>query len=101
MYDPEVDPVTVQAPAMSVRATFAVTLLSLAFPVAAQDARVSGTGGDGSTCSANYATSAAPDADPVRTGKRPDSEKPAIPRGADADAARPPRWHSFLPGMFR
>ncbi|WP_132985667.1 hypothetical protein [Luteimonas terricola] len=86
---------------MSVRATFAVTLLFLALPAAAQDARLSGTDGDGSACSADYATSAAPDADPVRGGKRPESDKPAIPRGAGADAARPPRWHSFLPGMFR
>lgn len=101
MYDPKVDPVTVQAPVMSVRATFAVTLLSLALPVAAQDARLSGTGGDGSACSANYTAGEAPDPDPVRAGKRPESEKPAIPRGADADVARPPRWHSFLPGMFR
>jgi len=86
---------------MSVRATFAVTLLSLALPVAAQDARLSGTGGDGSGCSADYGSSATPDANQVRAGKRPEADKPSISRGADADAARPPRWHSFLPGMFR
>jgi len=103
MYDPEADPVTVQASAMSVRATFALTLLSLALPAMAHEAGAAGTGGDGSTCSSDYAASAAPDPDPVRSSKRPDADKPAIPRGAgtDANPARQPRWHSFLPGMFR
>ena len=103
MYDPGVDPVTEQAFVMSVRAFLVLTLLSLALPAAAREARMAGPGGDGSACSTDYAASAGPDVDPVRAARRPESEKPAIPRGtgADADASRPPRWHSFLPGMFR
>ena len=88
---------------MSVRATLAATLLSLALPAVAHDAGGAGAGGDGSTCSSDYATSAAPDPDPARSGKRTDADRPAIPRGAGSDASptRQPRWHSFLPGMFR
>ena len=103
MYDPGVDPVTEQAPVMSFRILAALTLLSLALPVEAREVRMAGPGGDGSACSTDYATSAGPDVDPVRAARRPESEKPAIPRGtgSDADASRPARWHSFLPGMFR
>lgn len=103
MYDPEVDPVTEQASAMSVRALLVLTLLSLALPSEAREARMAGPGGDGSACSTDYAASTGPDLDPVRAARRPESEKPAIPRGtgSDADASRPARWHSFLPGMFR
>lgn len=102
MYDPEADPVTEQAPVMSFRALPVLILLSLALPVEAREARMAGPGGDGSGCSTDYASPGL-DADPVRAAKRPESEKPAIPRGtgSDADASRPPRWHSFLPGMFR
>lgn len=102
MYDPEVDPVTEQASVMSLRALPVLILLSLALPAEAREARMAGPGGDGAGCSSDYA-SPGPDVDPVRAAKRPESEKPAIPRGtgSDADASRPPRWHSFLPGMFR
>lgn len=92
---------------MSLRILAVLTLLSLALPAEAREARMAGPGGDGSACSTDYAASTAPDVDPVRAARRPESEKPAIPRGtgtgtgSDADASRPPRWHSFLPGMFR
>lgn len=103
MYDQGVDPVTVQATAMSVRATLAATLLSFALPAFAHDAGSPGVGGDGSSCTSDYAISASPDPDPVRSGKRTDADRPAIPRGAASDPSpvRQPRWHSFLPGMFR
>jgi hypothetical protein len=94
-------PVTEQAPAMSVRAILAISLLSLTFQAGAREARMAGAGGDGSGCSADYPASGAPDVDPARASRRPEAEKPVTPRGADPDAARPPRWHSFLPGMFR
>ena len=100
MYDRELDPVTEQAPAMSVRALPVALLLCLALPAEARDARMAGEGA-GTACTADYATSSTPDADPVRSGRRPAADKPATSRGADADASRPPRWHSFLPGMFR
>ena len=100
MYDPWVDPVTEQAPAMSVRATLPVILLLLASPVAAHEARMAAGDGDGTSCSADYPANAAAEADPARA-KRTESEKPSIPRGAESGASRPPRGHSFLPGMFR
>jgi len=82
---------------MSVRATSAVMLFwLLALPAAANESRAPVEAGDGTTCSAD----ASQEADPARA-KRTDADKPAIPRGARSDASRPPRWHSFLPGMFR
>ncbi|WP_133000412.1 hypothetical protein [Luteimonas arsenica] len=89
---------------MSVRALPIALLLCLALPAEARDARMASAGGDGSSCTADYPAGAAPDVDPARAARRQDSEKPAIPRGTtgtDVDATRPPRWHSFLPGMFR
>jgi len=86
---------------MSVRALLATTLLVLALPAEAREARLAGPGGDGAGCSTDYAHSAASDVDPARVAKPASSEKPAIPRGAEVDASRPPRWHSFLTGMFR
>ena len=85
---------------MSVRATLAALLLSLALPAVAHEA---GASDDGLSCTSDYAASAAPDPDPARSSKRADADKPAIPRGTggDANTARQPRWHSFLPGMFR
>lgn len=85
---------------MSVRALIAMLLLSLAMSAEAREARLAGPGGDGADCSADYASGSAPDVDPVRAARRPEAEKPVSPRG-DADASRGPRWHSFLPGMFR
>ncbi|WP_449284017.1 hypothetical protein [Luteimonas yanweni] len=86
---------------MSVRAITAMILLSLACQAEAREVRMAGAGGDGSGCSADYPASGTPDVDPARATRRPEAEKPVTPRGADPDAARPPRWHSFLPGMFR
>jgi hypothetical protein len=101
MYDQGVDPVTVQAHAMFVRALFAMTLLSLAVSAEAREARMAGPGGDGSNCAPDYAIGAEPDVDPVRTTRRIEPDKPVSPRGGDSEVSRPPRWHSFLPGMFR
>ncbi|MCR6663333.1 MAG: hypothetical protein NVV60_09345 [Luteimonas sp.] len=37
-----------------------------------------------------------------RTGQPASKARPAARRAAETEsAARPPRWHSFLPGMFR
>ena len=38
----------------------------------------------------------------VMQGATPGKGKPVLQRaGSDAPLVRPPRWHSFLPGMFR
>jgi len=101
MYDPEVDPVTEQAPAMSVRALIAMLLLSLALSAEAREARLAGPGGDGADCSTDDPAGSTADIDPARAARRVDGEQPVMPRGADSEGPRGPRWHSFLPGMFR
>ncbi len=86
---------------MSVRALPVALLMCLAFAAEAREVRMAGAGGDGGGCSADYPSGATAEADPARPARRPDSDKAPMSRGSDPDAARPPRWHSFLPGMFR
>ena len=86
---------------MSVRILPVAFMLCLALPAEARDARMAAPGADGTACTTDYAGSAAPEVDPARPARRPESEKPTMSRGSDAEASRPPRWHSFLPGMFR
>lgn len=48
------------------------------------------------------ATAAAAAGKPAQAGTVGTDKSPIRRVGADADnASRPPRWHSFLPGMFR
>lgn len=91
---------------------FAATgLLALSTVAAAREVRLQGPNGDGGTCpEAAAAAAAAAGAD---TGSTPPARRPAgthagkakatpMVRGnGDAEAAARPRWHSFLPGMFR
>ncbi len=69
-----------------------------------------GPNGDGGgECSAPESTApatarAATDPKATKPAKRAPATriKPIVPvRGGDDDAAHAPRWHSFLPGMFR
>lgn len=82
-------------------------LLLASLPVAARDVKMSGANGDGGTCP-DQLTASIDEAAVARATRRatgtilPRAEKPAASRGADSETAvRPPRWHSFLPGMFR
>lgn len=73
--------------------------------VARQPALMDANGGGASTCP--LTADAEPDAEPVRPDKRaaapaPTRSTPSRRGGSESEAAtRPPRWHSFLPGMIR
>lgn len=79
----------------------------------AREVRLSGAGGDsGGTCpdltaavaEANARTPRArPQAQSTAPVRAKPAAKPASARGSDDDDGRiqAPRWHSFLPGMFR
>src|SRR5690606_26319036 len=65
--------------------------------VARQPALMDANGGGASTCP--LTADAEPDAEPVRPDKRAAASRRG---GSESEAAtRPPRWHSFLPGMIR
>ncbi|CAN5590113.1 hypothetical protein BH23PSE2_BH23PSE2_10600 [soil metagenome] len=90
---------------MSIRLATCLLLFCACLPAAAREVRLSGANGDGGSCP-DQVTTAVEDAQALRAGKPAPSatarEKPSSPRGAESDnAVRPPRWHSFLPGMFR
>lgn len=94
---------------MSIRLALCLLLLCASMPAIARDMHLSAANGDGG----GSCTDAAPPGDEAGpthgTDKRPQAPKPAkgkpaaaATRGSDAGAdIRPPRWHSFLPGMFR
>lgn len=85
---------------MSVRTVLALALLFSALPALAREAPSGSPQDQG--CSADQGAAGAATDDPARASRRPEAEKPALPRGASPDVSRPgPRWHSFLPGMFR
>lgn len=89
----------------------AASLLLLAFvamPALARDARQLGANGDGgcpdqagaaadATLPAGRRAPGATDTAP----RDPAATRPAASNRGGEDAVRPPRWHSFLPGMFR
>ena len=88
---------------MLLRLALALLLVSASAPSGARDLRQLGPGGDGGSCPEAVAGEDAPDV--VRsTDKRspaPARPKSAVTRGGDSGSVRAPRWHSFLPGMFR
>lgn len=78
-------------------------LLCTALPVAAHEVRMLSPNGGGDCPMVQDDDAEAAD-DKVagkRAGAATKAKAPAR-RGADGEATvRPPRWHSFLPGMFR
>lgn len=91
---------------MASRLLICLLLTCIALPVAAREVALMDANGAGAGCPVTEEAEA--DADSARTaGKRavpaPTRAKAATARrGGDADAnGRPPRWHSFLPGMIR
>ncbi len=92
---------------MSLRLMTCLLLFCASLPVSARDVKMSGANGDGGTCPDLVAANAhEPPAvaagKPANAAARARSAKPAAGRGAgDDNVIRAPRWHSFLPGMFR
>lgn len=69
----------------------------------ARDVRMHGANGDGGSDACNQpAPTASAGKRTAPAGRGNKAKAPAAPQGgSDADAGRTPRWHSFLPGMFR
>jgi hypothetical protein len=93
---------------MSIRLALTLLLLCASLPLAARDIRMMGANGDGGGSCQDDAV--AQDDDTVRPASakptthvvKPVKAKPGERRASDSVGdIRPPRWHSFLPGMFR
>ena len=87
------------------RYALCLLLLSLSAFADARDVRMHGANGDGGSdaCTVPAAPAPAP-AKPTSTtaGSHTKAKTPPLFRGGDDDSGpHAPRWHSFLPGMFR
>jgi len=93
---------------MTIRFALFLLLLCASLPLAAaHEVRMLSAAGDGGGCTDSHAVqdddSAQPagsSAVPAAHTAKPVKAKPAVRHTGDVDV-RPPRWHSFLPGMFR
>ncbi len=86
------------------RIAISLLLLCLASAAAsARDGRHLAPDGDGEPCPEALVTGDAPvtPGTESRSGAPSTRARAATPRSTDGGAARTPRWHSFLPGMFR
>jgi len=95
---------------MSIRFALFLLLLCASLPLAAaQEVRMLSAAGDGGgSCpdapAAQHderAHPAIPEAGPATHTAKPVKTRPATMRHTGDVDVRPPRWHSFLPGMFR
>ena len=91
---------------MAPRLLICLLLACIALPVAAREVALMDANGAGAGCPVTEEADAGTEA--ARTdGKRATpaparAKATAVRRGGDNDAGgRPPRWHSFLPGMIR
>jgi len=89
---------------MTRKLVLALMLSCVVLPVAARDVQMLSPNGGGGDCPIVQDDETETDNGKVagkRAGSAAKAKAPAR-RGADTEAAvRPPRWHSFLPGMFR
>lgn len=84
-------------------------IVCASLPVAAREVRLQDANGESGTCpeaAAEAAAAAEAQGTPVRattkrTAAQPKGKTPPAARGNDVSGGRAPRWHSFLPGMFR
>ena len=89
------------------RYAFCLFLLCASAMASARDVRMHGPNGDGGASSEPMSAPAAPVATvPAKAASAATShakvKTPPLFRGGDDDASpHMPRWHSFLPGMFR
>ena len=93
---------------MSIRFALFLLLLCASLPLAAHEVRMLSAAGDGGGCHDSAAAQdddinpAAPSAQPATHATKPAKAKPVVRQSGDnLGDIRPPRWHSFLPGMFR
>lgn len=89
------------------RIVFCLVLICLCTTASAREMRLQGAGSDDGSCpeiaaAVAEAEGAAPAAKPraAAPAARNKSAKPSGARG-DTQRVQAPRWHSFLPGMFR
>jgi hypothetical protein len=90
--------------AMASRFLLCLLLACAAFPVAARQPAMMDANGGSAGCDA--VADGESEAETVRPGDKravvPSRTRAAAPRRGEAEpVARPPRWHSFLPGMIR
>lgn len=86
------------------RYAICLLLLCTSAIVSARDVRMHGANGDGGACAEPAAAVTVVAAKPTTTTATSHAKIKAPPlfRGGDDDSAtHMPRWHSFLPGMFR
>jgi hypothetical protein len=89
------------------RYALCLLLLCTSAMVSARDVRMHGANGDGGACGEPAAAPAATTASPSKPATTTASghakvKTPPLFRGGDDDTTpHMPRWHSFLPGMFR
>lgn len=93
---------------MSTRLALCLFLVCACFPLMAVEVRMAGANGDGGNCPslAQHDDDGIARDTPAKSGALPAKRVTRTHSGAthagsgDSDV-RPPRWHSFLPGMFR
>jgi hypothetical protein len=89
------------------RYAFCLFLLCASAMVSARDVRMHGPNGDGGACNEPTSAPSAPVATPPAKAastaiSHAKVKTPPLFRGGDDDTIpHMPRWHSFLPGMFR
>ncbi|GAA3914739.1 hypothetical protein [Luteimonas lutimaris] len=95
---------------MSIRFALFLLLLCASLPLAAaHEVRMLSAAGDGGGSCADTTTAqdddrahpATPEAGSATHTAKPVKTRPAAVRHTGDVDVRPPRWHSFLPGMFR
>jgi hypothetical protein len=90
------------------RIVFCLLLLSMCTTASAREMRLQGAGSDDGSCpeiaaavaEAEGKTSEAKPRAATPAASRGKSAKPGVGRG-ETQRVQAPRWHSFLPGMFR
>jgi len=94
---------------VSLRFALFLLLLCASLPLAAHEVRMLSAAGDGGGSCHDPAAAqdddlspATPASQPATHAARPAKARPVVhPSGDNLGDIRPPRWHSFLPGMFR
>ena len=88
------------------RSVLCLLLLCVSATASAREARLDGASGDGACPEIAAAVAEAEAGAPVKPraaapAGRAKASKPAGARAGESQRVQAPRWHSFLPGMFR